>query len=242
MSISGLGEDLPRDESNLVIRAARALQEATGYDSGARIHVTKRIPVAGGMAGGSADAAATLVALNELWGLDLSAAALHEIGAGLGSDVPFALHGGLALGRGRGELLEPIRPGMFLSFVFVTDSDGLSTPAAFRAYDAAHPEPHEPASADDLVAALQGSDVSALRGLLVNDLEPIALSLRPELREKMDRAARFGVGNLISGSGPTIAILLEDPSEADAVAGALRTDGLTTLRADGPAAGAHLRN
>nr|WP_240161630.1 4-(cytidine 5'-diphospho)-2-C-methyl-D-erythritol kinase [Flaviflexus equikiangi] len=240
LSLTITGNDLAVDDNNLALRAARALQDRTGMDYGATITIDKKIPVAGGMGGGSADAAGTLVALNELWELGLSHADLHGLAAGLGSDVPFGLVGGLALGTSRGENLLPISPRAFQSWVLVTDSDGLSTPDVFRHYDLLHPEPHEPADVDDLVEALGSDSVAEVAGLLVNDLAEPAFTIRPDLRELFERLEGAGIATVLSGSGPTIGILCESDTAADALAGALRQEGLSTLRTDGPAAGAHV--
>lgn len=237
-----LSEDIPAGvpsgEDNLMLRAARALREAAGIERGARLTLTKTIPVAGGMAGGSADAAGTLVALNELWGLGLGTDDLLPIAARLGSDVPFSLLGGLALGRGRGEELTAVRPGAFHCWVLVLSSRGLSTPSVFAAYDELYPQPHEPADVDELIEALAAPDVREIAPLLVNDLQPAALSLRPDLAEIIDQER--ALATILSGSGPTVGILCADPQEADVLAGAMRAEGYEVVRANGPAAGTHV--
>lgn len=252
VSMEGQGaEDLPVDESNLVVRAARALIERTGYTGGARIRVRKRIPIAGGMAGGSTDAAGTLVALNDLWELGLSRHDLFAVAADLGSDVPFCLLGGLARGRGRGEQLESLRPGAMHSWVFLTSSEGLSTPAVFREFDRLHDAgatgstehavPAEPASTDPLCLALAGADLDSVAEHMINDLQGAAFSLRPDLARIVDELVGFGVV-ILSGSGPTIAVLNDDATTADALAGRLKRlyPDLGIVRADGPSAGAHV--
>jgi len=240
LSLTFTGIELEVDDNNLVFAAARALQRATGTDNGAEITVAKSIPVAAGLAGGSADAAGTLVALNELWELGLSRDDLHVVACELGSDVPFSLLGGLAVGTSRGEQLKPVAPGAFQSWVLVTDSTGLSTPEVFRQYDRMRAERHDPAPIDELVAALASPDLTGLAGLLVNDLADPAFVLRPGLRERFDELADVGVATVLSGAGPTIGILCESDSAADVAAGKARNAGLTVLRADGPAAGAHI--
>lgn len=248
LTIRGLGEDLPTDHTNLAVRAAELLRQQFHVDEGVEITITKRIPVAAGLAGGSADAAGTLVACNELWELGVPLPRLMELGAQLGSDVPFALMGSLAHGVGRGENLQPIRPGAMHSWVLLTRSDGLSTPRVFAEFDAIMG--YEPVS-DTLVSdtaelreALAGADLGRVGELMVNDLEEAAFSLRPDVRESMRAIGTLGVRAILSGSGPTIAVLAEDFSAAQAIAGALRNQfpELTVLRADGPAAGAHVRN
>lgn len=240
LSLEITGIDLAVDDSNLALKAARALQKKTGTTYGAKIVLNKRIPVAAGLAGGSADAAGALVALNALWGLGLSTDDLHELACDLGSDVPFTLLGGLAVGTSRGEELVPVRPGAFQSWVLVTDTEGLSTPQVFAEYDRMKPEPHEPEPVGDLIEALASSDIKDLAGLLINDLAEPAFVLRPELRERFERLKEAGVATVLSGSGPTIGVLCESDKAADVLAGMLRNDGLTVLRADGPAAGAHI--
>lgn len=241
LSITGLGEDLPTDESNLAIRAARALQERIGTHLGADIRITKRIPVAAGMAGGSADAAGTLLALNELWELGLSKDELMRIGAQLGSDVPFAFLGGLAHGVGRGEKLEPVRAGGMHAWVLLTRTEGLSTPAVFRQFDALFPDAGAPAGTQVLRRALGEASLAAVGDLLVNDLQPAATSLRPEIGQEIERIAAAGHHVILSGSGPTIAVLIE-PERAEELAAQLRADFPYAVHvAYGPAAGAHVR-
>ncbi|MFP7706594.1 4-(cytidine 5'-diphospho)-2-C-methyl-D-erythritol kinase [Trueperella sp. LYQ141] len=249
MSITGLGSDLPCDERNLVMRAAILLRERyasraadQGSSYGAHIQVTKRIPVAGGMAGGSADAAGTLLALNELWQLQLSSRELADIAGELGSDVPFALHGGLAHGTGRGELLHAIPPGHMHSWVIVLAHEGLSTPQVFREFDRLYPQAAAPASTQELRQALSGTDLRAVAALLRNDLAPAAFSLRPELEQMCQSLSDIGHGVIVSGSGPTIAVLVEPHELTDAVKIArMRFPEHTILGATGPAAGAHVR-
>ncbi|MCF2706751.1 4-(cytidine 5'-diphospho)-2-C-methyl-D-erythritol kinase [Arcanobacterium haemolyticum] len=247
LQIEGLGEDLPTDSSNLAVRAAHLLREHCGVTHGVDLHILKRIPVAGGMAGGSADAAGTLVACNELWSLGLSQGELLELGAQLGSDVPFAILGGLAHGRGRGEKLEPIRPGTMHSWVILAHPDGLSTPDVFREFDAimGYEKVSEELVADtvQLREALQGSDVETQGALMVNDLEEAAFSLRPDVRAVVRTASQYGVKALLSGSGPSVAVLADDFATADVIAGKLSRElpELTVLRVNGPAAGTHIR-
>lgn len=234
------GIDLEVDDNNLVLKAARILQEKTGTCHGAQLTLNKKVPVAAGLAGGSADGAGTLVALNALWELGLGTEELHKLACELGSDVPFALLGGLALGMSRGDELTPIRPRAFQSWVLVTDKDGLSTPEVFAEYDRMRPEPHEPHSVAALVDALGSPDITALGGLLANDLAAAAFRLRPNLAERYERLKAAGVATVLSGSGPTIGILCDSDRAADVLAQTLKDEGLSVLRADGPAAGAHI--
>jgi len=246
LTITGLGEDLPTDGTNLAVRAAELLRERCGVAEGVTLHITKRIPIAAGMAGGSADAAGTLVACNELWGLGLSTEELLELGGELGSDVPFAIMGGFAHGVGRGEQLTPIESGVRHHWVLLTSAEGLSTPAVFREFDILMGYTRVPetlvADTVELREALGGGDRDALLPLMANDLEQPALSLRPDLRETMRALRSRGYFALLSGSGPTIAVLASSEPEADQLADELRAlfprHGL--LRAQGPAAAAHV--
>ncbi|MFD8074357.1 4-(cytidine 5'-diphospho)-2-C-methyl-D-erythritol kinase [Streptomyces sp. NPDC059718] len=238
-------DQVPADASNLAARAAIALAARHGLEPRVHIHINKDIPVAGGMAGGSADAAGALVACDALWGTGASREELLAICAGLGSDVPFSLVGGAALGRGRGELLEPLETGGTFHWVFAVADGGLSTPEVYRECDrlrgdAAVPEPE---ASPALLDALRTGDAVALAASLANDLQPAALSLRPSLAATLAAGAEAGaLATLVSGSGPTTAFLAKDAESAQAVAGALAASG--TCRAvrvtTGPAQGATL--
>jgi 4-diphosphocytidyl-2-C-methyl-D-erythritol kinase len=245
---------VPLDESNLAARAVRALAARYGVEPAVRVHIAKDIPVAGGMAGGSADAAAALVACDALWGLGADRAELAGIAAGLGSDVPFALLGGAALGRGRGDLLEELPVGGTLHWVFAAADGGLSTPAVYRECDrlraasgAGHTAAERPAPEPDpaILAALRSGDPAELAGALAarpaNDLQAAALSLRPSLAATLETGTAAGaLAALVSGSGPTCAFLAKDPEAADSIAAALRASGTcrTVRPAPAPAPGA----
>jgi 4-diphosphocytidyl-2-C-methyl-D-erythritol kinase len=237
---------VPLDDSNIVVAAARALAELHGRPVDAAVTITKGIPVAGGLAGGSADAAAALVALDRLLDLQTSDEDLLRLAADLGSDVPFALYGGHALGTGRGEVVEPLPAGeLTLWWVVVpSTSGGLSTPAVYRHYDQLAPDaPAVPAPASAVVAALAAGDATALADALHNDLQAAAIDLRPDLGDLIE----LGEGNgalrgLVSGSGPTVVFLCAGADQARALAGVLTDDGRTALVANGPVAGAHLVN
>lgn len=238
------------DGSNLVIRAARAVAEAAGHDGGADIHVVKRVPIAGGMAGGSADAAATLVAVDELWGTKLGAARLSDIAANLGSDVPFALHGGTALGLGRGELLSPVLVTGTFNWVIVTHDFGLSTPDVFRELDrhrAAHSIDIETVAVDpevdpELIHALRSGDATALAEYLRNDLQAAALQLKPHLGEALEFGETNGArAGIVSGSGPTLAFLVDDDDAAANLVAAFTANGKSAQSVTSPAAGARIR-
>ena len=238
-------DDVPQDRSNLAVAAALALAERAGIEPLVRLHVTKSIPVAGGMAGGSADAAAALVACDALWQTGLSRSELAELAAALGSDVPFSLVGGTALGTGRGEVLTPVLArGRFHWVVAIADG-GLSTPDVYAECDRLRggtPVP-EPRVADALMAALRTGDADALGAALHNDLQAAACSLRPSLRETLETGAQAGaLGSLVSGSGPSVVFLARSPEHAIDIAVALSATGTcrSVRRAHGPVAGARV--
>ncbi|MDN3260112.1 4-(cytidine 5'-diphospho)-2-C-methyl-D-erythritol kinase [Streptomyces sp. CSDS2] len=234
---------VPLDRTNLAARAAIALAGRRGIEPNVHLHIAKDIPVAGGMAGGSADGAGALLACDTLWGTGASREELLEICAELGSDVPFSLVGGAALGVGRGERLTALEAGGTFHWVFAMAGRGLSTPAVFREFDrlAEGREIPEPVASADLLAALAKGDVDALAAAVSNDLQPAALSLFPELADTL--AAGHGAGALaalVSGSGPTTAFLARDAEAAEQVAEALRVSGTcgAVRVAAGPVAGA----
>ena len=239
--------DVPVDESNLAVRAATLLAQTTGVSEGVDLLLRKRVPVAGGMAGGSADAAAALVACNALWGTGLSLPELSALAARLGADVPFPLTGATAVGSGRGDLVTPIMTRGAYHWVFALAEEGLSTPAVFCHFDELSASgPTAPAMRDvpeALTAALRAGDARALAACLHNDLQAAALDLRPELARVIAVAEEAGaLRAIVSGSGPTIAALVEDPGSAQRVSRALTASGLVAdvLRADAPVAGARV--
>ncbi|MFE7975182.1 4-(cytidine 5'-diphospho)-2-C-methyl-D-erythritol kinase [Streptomyces shenzhenensis] len=234
---------VPLDRTNLAARAALALAGRRGIEPAVHLHIAKDIPVAGGMAGGSADGAGALLACDTLWGTDASSAELLDICAELGSDVPFGLVGGAALGTGRGEKLTALEVGGAFHWVFAMADRGLSTPAVFREFDrlAEGRAIPEPVACPDLLDALAKGDPDLLAASISNDLQPAALSLFPELAETL--AVGRGAGALtalVSGSGPTTAFLVRGPESAEKVARALRVSGTcrTVRTASGPAPGA----
>lgn len=234
--------DVPLDESNIAVRAARLLAEHEGIHGAVAIRIDKGIPVAGGMAGGSADAAATLVACDALWGLACPREVLMELAGRLGSDVPFAIAGGTAVGSGRGELVAPAMVRGDYWWVVVESPDGLSTPAVYAEFDALHagsPVP-EPVIPEALMEALRNSDPSGVADAMGNDLEAAALRLRPELAEVLTAGVQAGaLGSLLSGSGPSCLFLCEDKEHAVDVVAALRGAGLGPVSmARGPVGGA----
>ncbi|MFF1408237.1 4-(cytidine 5'-diphospho)-2-C-methyl-D-erythritol kinase [Streptomyces sp. NPDC058289] len=237
-------DKVPLDRTNLVARAAEILAERAGLSPDVHLHIEKRIPVAGGMAGGSADGAAALLACDALWGLKTPVDELLAICAELGSDVPFSLVGGAALGTGRGEILTPVAAGTF-HWVFAVADGGLSTPAVFREFDrlTAGTEVPAPQASPALLAALASGDPDALAATLANGLQPAALSLRPSLAETLAAGTEAGaLAALVSGSGPTTAFLVRDAESAIKVAAALDASGTcrSTHVATSPAPGATL--
>lgn len=240
-------QSLPVDDSNLAVRAARLLAEHVGIEPNVTIHIDKSIPIAGGMAGGSADAAGTLVACDALWQTGLSREDLSELAARLGSDVSFALYGGNAIGRGRGEQITPILGRGQFHWVLALADQGLSTPEVYRRCDELREgQAIRPAEVSQtLLHALRSGDASSLADALHNDLQPAALSLRPSLKRLLDAGIEFGaLGAVVSGSGPTCAFVVRDSDHALDVAVALTASGVcrTVKRAHGPVAGAKVVN
>lgn len=237
-------EELAVDETNLAIRAARLLaDEFRSPKLGVRLAIRKGIPIAGGMAGGSADAAGTLLACSVLWDLDTSPDDLRDLGAELGSDVPFGLMGGCAVGTGRGERLTPALVRGRYQWVFAFADEGLSTPAVFRQFDELGLGTGAPQLPNGIMAALASGDPRALAASLRNDLQPAALALRPELGELLDFGLAHGaLGAVVSGSGPTCGFLTAGESQAIDLSGDLTANGLcrSARRVVGPAPGARL--
>ncbi|MFM9700739.1 4-(cytidine 5'-diphospho)-2-C-methyl-D-erythritol kinase [Streptomyces europaeiscabiei] len=246
VTCEGPGADqVPLDRTNLAARAALALAERHGIEAAVHLHIAKDIPVAGGMAGGSADAAGALLACDTLWGTNASREELLDICAELGSDVPFSLVGGAALGTGRGEQLQPLDVGGSFHWVFAVADGGLSTPAVYREFDRlhAHDAVPEPVASQVLLDALAKGDVDALAAFLPgsNGLQPAALSLFPKLAGTLAEGRAAGaLAALVSGSGPTTAFLARDADAARSVAeGLLASDTCRAARvAVSPAPGA----
>lgn len=217
--------NVPLDHSNLAYRAAQAVAQQAAQRGLATpdVHILldKAVPVAGGMAGGSADAAATLKACNEFWQVGLSLEELAHLGAQLGADVPFGLYGGVALGTGRGDLIEPLKaaPGPYY-WTFALQDEGLSTAAVFKHFDATVQAP--PAAdmpPEQLLAALEAGDVAEVSRHIRNDLQATAIDLRPELGQLIDLAKKAGaLAAMVSGSGPTVAALSSSRAAAERVA------------------------
>ncbi|WP_333891188.1 4-(cytidine 5'-diphospho)-2-C-methyl-D-erythritol kinase [Mycolicibacterium gadium] len=247
LDLAGEGADtLPTDERNLAWRAAELLAEHVGRAPDVAITVEKSIPVAGGMAGGSANAAAVLVAMNTLWELGVPRRDLHVLAAQLGSDVPFALHGGTALGTGRGEELATVLARNTFHWVLAFAKGGLSTPSVFAEIDRLRETERDAPRLDDpepLLAALASGDPVQLAPLLGNDLQAAALSLDPELRRTLRAGTEAGaLAGIVSGSGPTCAFLCSSASSAVDVATEMAGAGVcrTVRVASGPVQGARV--
>ena len=253
VAVSGTVElsRVPVDGSNIAIRAARLLAARTGYRGGAHIEIGKHVPVTGGMGGGSADAAATLLACDTLWGTELPREELIALAGELGADVPFALTGGTAIGTGRGDQLSPaLAQGQF-QWVLVVSDFGLSTPAVYSELDR-HRDRHSqdivPAQAQPFVdtnvlQALRAGDPHQLAETLYNDLQAPALHLEPSLASVLELGEENGaLAGIISGSGPTIAFLTADLDNALELQIALSAARLNVVRVTGPVHGARLVN
>ncbi|MHA7155906.1 4-(cytidine 5'-diphospho)-2-C-methyl-D-erythritol kinase [Arthrobacter sp. TMN-50] len=239
-------ESIPLDATNLAARAAAVLAELSEDPTGVLLDITKRVPVAGGMGGGSADAAATLLACDALWNSGFSRDELAKIAAELGADVPFALVGGTAVGVGVGEQLTPAISKTPLYWVLVTSAYGLSTPEVYRTLDELRlrdgTEPAVPPEIDArILTAMRSGDARALAELLHNDLQAAALELAPELLDILKAGVEAGaLAGLVSGSGPTVAFLAANEDHAAELAAQLTSDGLAAAAVHGPVHGARI--
>ena len=237
---------VPTGPDNLVVRAVRLLADRSDVaDDTVAVRIAKEIPVAAGMAGGSADAAAALLACDHLWGLRLERDALTELAAELGSDIPFALHGGIAIGSGRGEQLAPVLARGSFHWVFALRDQGLSTPTVYAECDRLRgrgPVP-QPTPSPQVMSALRRGDPAALGRALNNDLQEAAISLQPDLQGVLDAGLDFGaLGGIVCGSGPTVAFLTGSAEHALDLCVALTASGVAreVRRAKGPVHGAQL--
>ncbi|GGL06997.1 4-diphosphocytidyl-2-C-methyl-D-erythritol kinase [Curtobacterium luteum] len=240
---------VPTDESNLAIRAARLVADAAGHRGGVRLTIDKQVPVAGGMGGGSADAAATLLAVDTLWGTALGRDELLRLAAQLGADVPFAFAGGTAVGTGRGDELSPALAKGEFRWVLALSDAGLSTPAVYRALDEHReryradiaPAPTTPTVDANVLQALRAGDPDLLADCLHNDLQTPAMRLQPALAETLEIGEKAGaLAGLVSGSGPTVAFLVADRDAALEVQVELSAAGIVAVRATGPVHGARV--
>lgn len=218
----GLTGELPEPSANLVHRAAELLAASSKIEDGVRVKVTKRIPIAAGLGGGSGNAAGALVALAEHWKLDHTPDSLVELALQLGSDVPYCIKGGTVLASGRGEKLTPLTNAISAWYVLGISSRGLPTSEVYSAWDEIGSRSQEGPAA--MTVALGAGDIEEAAALLHNDLEPAAFHLRPELAEKKEELLRAGaLGAVISGSGPTLIGVVG--TEADALALAAKVEG-----------------
>ena len=240
---------LATDGSNLAIKAARLLARVADYRGGVALEIEKHVPIAGGMGGGSADAAATLVACDHLWGTNVGREVLHELAAQLGADVPFALMGGTAVGTGRGDRLSPALAQGTFHWVLALADDGLSTPQVYAELDRHRerhvhdiaPAPEQPMVDVEVLQALRAGDAHQLAEYLHNDLQAPALHLQPSLAATLELGELQGaLAGLVSGSGPTVAFLAADHDSAIDLQVALSASRLTALRATGPVHGARV--
>ncbi|MFO0816174.1 MAG: 4-(cytidine 5'-diphospho)-2-C-methyl-D-erythritol kinase [Gemmatales bacterium] len=236
---------LPVDASNLVLKAALALQHATGTKQGAAIHLTKRIPSPAGLGGGSSDAATTLRGLDQLWKTQLREPELQRLAATIGSDVPFFLAGSAAWCRGRGEVVEPIAPGISLPLLVICPAAGLSTAAMYQSLQAPPVDvgKHQAMTEKAMSEALRMKSLESISQALFNRLQPVAercLPLVGELRQLFDHAASQGLclGSLMSGSGSSYFVVCRDHAEAQRLArwtelhweGGVQTTSMGTTR------------
>lgn len=236
---------LPLDKNNLAYKAAELMMKKFDISDGLEITLTKEIPIAGGMAGGSADAGATIVAIDSLFGLGLKRNEMERIGSELGADIPFTISGGTAIGTGRGDQITPVLSRGSYNWVLALSSSGLSTPAVYGECDRLREglQVAPPHVSDSLLHALSAGDAVALGKALSNDLQPAACSLKPALRLILDVGMDYGaLGGLVSGSGPTVAFLAENEDHALDLVVALTSSGVVgnVVRASGPVPGARI--
>lgn len=238
-------ERLPLDNNNLAFKAAQLMAKKFDISDGIEITLNKEIPIAGGMAGGSADAGATIVGIDALFSLGLKRNEMEKIGSELGADIPFTISGGTAIGTGRGDQITPVLSRGSYSWVLALSSSGLSTPAVYNECDRLREglQVAPPHVSDSLLHALSAGDAVALGKALSNDLQPAACSLKPALRLILDVGLDYGaLGGLVSGSGPTVAFLAENEDHALDLVVALTSSGVVgnVVRASGPVPGARV--
>ena len=246
ISISGeTSSGVPADNSNLAVKAAELMIKNYDLSADLIIKLKKEIPVAGGMAGGSADAAGVIVGLDSLFELGLSRDEMEVVGSKIGSDVPFSICGGVAIGTGRGDQITPALAKGNYNWVLALSGQGLSTPSVYQECDRLREglSISSPAVSEQLMQALRAGDAKALGKALTNELQPAACSLRPALRLVLDVGVDYGaLGGIVSGSGPTVAFLVSDDDHAMDLTVALSASGVVSsvVRATGPAHGARI--
>jgi 4-diphosphocytidyl-2-C-methyl-D-erythritol kinase len=246
ISITGqTSSGVPTDSSNLAVKAAELMIKNYDLPSDLIIKLKKEIPVAGGMAGGSADAAGVIVGLDSLFELGLSRDEMEIVGSKIGSDVPFSICGGVAIGTGRGDQITPALSKGSYNWVLALSGHGLSTPSVYQECDRLREglSISAPLVSEPLMQALRAGDSKALGKALTNELQPAACSLRPALRLVLDVGIDYGaLGGIVSGSGPTVAFLVSDDEHAMDLTVALSASGVVSsvVRATGPAHGARI--
>ena len=246
ISISGeTSSGVPADSSNLAVKAAELMIKNYDLPADLIIKLKKEIPVAGGMAGGSADAAGVIVCLDSLFELGLSRDEMEIVGSKIGSDVPFSICGGVAIGTGRGDQITPALSKGSYNWVLALSGQGLSTPSVYQECDRLREglSISAPLVSEPLMQALRAGDAKALGKALTNELQPAACSLRPALRLVLDVGIDYGaLGGIVSGSGPTVAFLVSDDEHAMDLTVALSASGVVSsvVRAIGPAHGARI--
>lgn len=237
--------NIPLDKENLAFRAAEIMCKKFDIETGLAIKIKKEIPVAGGMAGGSADAGGAIVAIDSLFSLGLKRNEMERIGAELGADVPFTIAGGTAIGTGRGDQIAPVLSRGSYNWVLALSTSGLSTPSVYKECDRLREglDISKPFVSDSLLQALSHGDAKALGKALSNDLQPAACSLKPALRLILDVGLDYGaLGGIVSGSGPTVAFLAENEDHALDLVVALTSSGVVgnVIRVAGPVPGARV--
>ncbi len=246
ISITGqTSSGVPADSSNLAVKAAELMIKNYDLPADLVIKLKKEIPVAGGMAGGSADAAGVIVGLDSLFELGLSRDEMEIVGSKIGSDVPFSICGGVAIGTGRGDQITPALSKGSYNWVLALSGQGLSTPSVYQECDRLREglSISAPLVSEPLMQALRAGDAKALGKALTNELQPAACSLRPALRLVLDVGIDYGaLGGIVSGSGPTVAFLVSDDEHAMDLTVALSASGVVSsvVRATGPAHGARI--
>jgi 4-diphosphocytidyl-2-C-methyl-D-erythritol kinase len=236
---------IPEGKENLAFRAAELMRRSFEIESGIAIKIKKEIPIAGGMAGGSANAGATIAGIDSLFGLGLNRNEMEKLGSEIGADVPFTISGGTAIGTGRGDRITPVLSRGAYHWVLALSSSGLSTPAVYNECDRLREgmDIAAPHVSDELLQSLTHGDAKSLGKKLVNDLQPAACSLKPALRLILDVGIDYGaLGGIVSGSGPTVAFLAENEEHALDLVVALTSSGVVgnVVRAQGPVPGARV--
>ena len=236
---------VPADNSNLAVKAAQLMIKNYDLPEDLVIKLKKEIPVAGGMAGGSADAAVVIVGLDSFFELGLSRDVMESVGSKIGSDVPFSICGGVAIGTGRGDQITPALAKGSYNWVLALSGQGLATPSVYQECDRLREglSIAAPVVSEPLMQALRAGDAKALGKALTNELQPAACSLRPALRLVLDVGVDYGaLGGIVSGSGPTVAFLVSDDDHAMDLTVALSSSGVVSsvVRASGPTNGARI--